>query len=93
MNVNVLAIDELPDGFLLYFIIFLSMVGGFDIITEILNEHKDFFSKNLIKKMILWSIIYLKTKSIYKASLISIVVVLLLPRIFFGKPTSPRIKT
>jgi len=84
--------DKLPEGDAAYFIVLLSTLGGFLIISEIVDEFPEFFSGNTIKKIILWSFIYTQTKSIGGTSLYSIIIVLLFPTVFFGKPSGVKLK-
>lgn len=62
----------------------LSIFGLYDITKEIVEDHQDVLSKNLVKKVILFSALYLKTESIYTSSLLSIIIILLFPKVFFG---------
>jgi hypothetical protein len=62
----------------------LSLFGLFDISKEIIEDHQDMMSKNFVKKVILFSALYLKTESIYTSSLLSIIIVLSFPKVFFG---------
>lgn len=79
------------DNPIFYVLAIIAMIGAYDIMDEILRQSVEIFSMNIIKKITLWSIIYLKTKSIFYSSLLSILVVLTFPKIFFGQPTSPRL--
>jgi hypothetical protein len=82
--------DTLPDNNLLYYIIIIvTLMGTFDIIREIKENSGDLFAENFMKKIILWTMIYLRTNSIFYSSIISTSIVLLLPRIFFGKKSRP----
>jgi hypothetical protein len=84
--------DKIREGTLLFYVmILLTMVGTFDIVSEILNNSTTVFSQNYTKKIILWTIIYMQTKSIYYSSVIGICIVMLFPNIFFGKLTGPRL--
>lgn len=84
--------DKIIEGTpLFYGMLVLSMIGSFDIISEILNNNVKTFSKNFTKKVILWVVIYLQIKSIFYASLIASCIVLMFPDVFFGEPSSPRL--
>ena len=76
---------------LFYIMLILSMIGSFDIISEILNNNVNIFSQNLTKKVILWVAVYIQTKSIFYSSLVASCIVLSFPRVFFGELTSPRL--
>lgn len=84
--------DILPEGDFSYVIVVLSTLGGFLIISEVLDEFPEFFSGNSMKKVILWSFIYTQSKSIGIASFYSIIVALLFPTIFFGDITGVKLK-
>ena len=77
---------------ILYLFMVISLAGIYDITSEIMDDHLDWFSKNSVKKLMVFSVVYLKTKSIYISSLISICLFLAFPRVFFGKPTHPKLK-
>jgi hypothetical protein len=68
----------------------LSIFGLYNITQEIVEDHQDLLSKNLVKKVILFSALYLKTESIYTTSLLSIIIVLLFPKVFFGPQSRPK---
>lgn len=85
-------LDKIPDGDASYFIVILSTMGGFLILGEILDEFPEFFSSNSMKKFILWCFIYSQIKTIGIASLYSIIIVLLFPKIFFGTPSGIKLK-
>jgi hypothetical protein len=70
----------------------ISIVGIYDIIDEILEDNNTYFSHNFTKKILIFSAIYLKTKSIRIASLLSIIIILLFPKVFSGPLTSTRKK-
>ena len=74
------------------FILFLglSIFGLYDITREILEENQDFLSKNFVKKTILFSALYLKSESLYTSSLLSVFVIMLFPKVFFGEQTKPK---
>jgi hypothetical protein len=69
------------------FLTILSIIGIYDILNEVTQDYDDYLSKNYVKKIILFSVIYMKTSSIYTASLISIIFFLLFPKVFFGEQT------
>ena len=84
--------DKINEGSpLFYIMIVLSMIGSFDIISEILNDNVNVFSQNLTKKVILWVAVYIQTKSIFYSSLVASCIVLIFPSVFFGDRTSPRL--
>jgi hypothetical protein len=87
---DMLKKDTIP-GDIATLVAAVSLIGGFMVINEILDEYPHFFCQNKVKKVILWCIVYLQVKSISKASFISIIIVLLFPRIFFGKITGRKI--
>jgi hypothetical protein len=68
----------------------LSIVGLVDISQEIIEQNASILSQNMIKKILLFSVIYMKTQSIYNTSLVCIIVFLLFPTVFFGEPTNSR---
>lgn len=80
------------DNPIFYIMAILAMIGSYDIMDEILKNSINIFSTNIVKKTTLWAVIYLKTKSIFYASFISIIIVLAFPKIFFGKISSPRLE-
>lgn len=80
------------DSPILYILVILSMIGAYDIFSEILDNTSNVFSKNFTKKIILWAALYNQTKSIFYTSVISTCIVLAFPTIFFGKETSPRLE-
>jgi hypothetical protein len=76
------------DGWLFYIFFIISMFGVYDIISEIIDDNIDFFSKNFYKKLAVFAVVYIKAQSIYISSVISIVIFLLFPKVFFGEPTT-----
>lgn len=74
-------------------LIFLSIIGIYDIVNEITQDYDEVLSRNYVKKIMLFSAIYLKTSSIYISSLVSIIFFLLFPKVFFGKQTSYKNKS
>lgn len=74
------------------FILFLglSIFGLYDITREILDDHQDFLSKNFVKKVILFSALYLKSESLYISSMLSVFIILIFPKVFFGEQTGPK---
>lgn len=75
---------------LTYVLLLLSMIGTFDIMSEIADDNAETVTLNFTKKIVLWAAIYLQTKSIFYTSLISSCIVLSFPRVFFGKQSGPR---
>lgn len=88
---KIINFDTVPES-AMTLVVIASLAGGYLVINEILDEYPMFFCQNITKKIMLWCIIYIQTKSIYNASFISIMIVLLFPRVFFGKITGPRLK-
>jgi ABC-type transporter Mla maintaining outer membrane lipid asymmetry permease subunit MlaE len=88
---DILNVDKVPEQ-LTSVLIIVSLMGSYLVVNEILDEYPNFFCQNMTKKIILWCVVYLQTKSISTASLVCIVIVLLFPRIFFGKLTGSRVK-
>jgi hypothetical protein len=68
----------------------LGIVGLVDISQEIIQQNSTILSSNMIKKILLFSVIYMKTQSIYNTSLVCIIVFLLFPVVFFGEPTNSK---
>lgn len=82
--------DKIPeDNLLWYLIVIASIISTVDISTEILEHSAPILAENMVKKLMLWCLVYIKTKSIYYSCLISILIIILFPKIFFGKKTSP----
>lgn len=78
--------DKLPQESTLFYIIsILALIGSIDIIDEILNHACNITSTNTVKKILLWTVIYTKTQSVFHSTLFSIIIILLFPKIFFGK--------
>jgi len=69
--------------FILFFI--LSVIGVQDIISEIHQDYADILSKNYIKKLFVFCVVYVKTESLEVASLVSIILFLAFPKVFFWK--------
>jgi len=90
-SADILNVDKVPEE-LSSVLIIVSLVGSYLVIGEMSDEYPDFFCQNMTKKIILWCVVYVQTKSISTASLVCIVVVLLFPRIFFGKLSGSRVK-
>jgi hypothetical protein len=89
LHVPVLVTDNLgEESPLTIILIMLSLVGIFDIVNEILEDYHDIISKNYMKKILLFSALYIKTRSIYVSSVVSIIVVLLFYNVFFGKQST-----
>lgn len=74
-------------------LIFLSIIGIYDIVNEITQDYDEILSRNYVKKIMLFSAIYLKTSSVYISSIVSIIFFLLFPKVFFGKQTSYKTKS
>jgi carbon starvation protein CstA len=70
--------------------VILSVVGIIDIVNEMIEDYRDVLSKNYMKKILLFAALYMKTRSIYISSIVSIVVVLLFNKVFFGPQTGPK---
>ena len=68
----------------------MSMIGMYDIIQEIMQDHEDIFKKNIVKKALVFSGLYLKTESIFTSSIVSIILFLSFPKVFFGEPTTKK---
>jgi hypothetical protein len=81
------------DSIIVHIFFILAMFGIYDITSEIVDENLQIFSKNFFKKTVLFAAIYVKLKSVYEASVISIILILMFPHVFFGPPTHPRIKS
>ena len=69
------------------FLTIISIIGIYDIVNEITQDYDNYLSKNYVKKIMLFSVIYMKTSSIYTSSLVSIIIFLLFPKVFFGEQT------
>ena len=87
---KILNVDKVPKELTIVLAV-VSLIGGYLVTNEILEEYPNFFCQNMTKKIILWSVLYLQTKSLYSASLVSTVIVLLFPKIFFGKLTGTKV--
>lgn len=74
-------------------LVVLSIVGLYDIMEEIMNENYIYFSQNFMKKLLVFSALYLKTESVHTASLLSIIIILAFPKVFSGGFTSSRDKS
>jgi hypothetical protein len=74
-------------------LIFLSIIGIYDIVNEITQDYDEILSRNYVKKIMLFSAIYLKSSSIYVSSIVCIIFFLLFPKVFFGKQTSYKTRT
>lgn len=70
----------------------ISLVGIYDIIDEMIEENVDLFTENISKKILLFSVVFLRTNSIYLSSVVSIIIILLFPKVFFGCKTGKRLK-
>jgi hypothetical protein len=66
----------------------LSTIGIYDITREIIQDHKEIFKQNIVKKVLVFSGLYLRTNSIFNSSVISIIIFLLFPKVFFGETTT-----
>lgn len=66
----------------------LSTIGIYDITREIIQDHKEIFKQNMVKKALVFSGLYLRTNSIFNSSVIAITIFLLFPKVFFGEPTT-----
>ena len=80
------------DSPIVYFFFIVAMLGLYDITSEIVDANLQLFSKNSYKKICFFAAVYLKEKSIFTSSIISIIVFLLFPKVFFGPPTHPRLR-
>lgn len=85
--------DTLPEDNIFYYIIVVaSVISTVDITSEMLESGISIFARNDVKKLMLWTLIYTKTKSIIYTSAISILVFAFFPKVFFGQVTSPTLK-
>jgi hypothetical protein len=66
----------------------LSTIGIYDITREIIQDHKEIFKQNIVKKALVFSGMYLRTNSIFNSCVISIIIFLLFPKVFFGETTT-----
>jgi len=76
-----------------YILVPLVLVGTYPLISEINAHSKEFFSQNYTKWITLWSIFYLKTNDYVYSSIVSLIIMITLPSIFFGKITYANEKT
>lgn len=63
------------------------IVGAFPLVTEINKSSKPFFSENYIKWIVLWGMFYSKTHNLLYSTIISLFIMSMFPRIFFGEKT------
>jgi hypothetical protein len=68
----------------------MSLIGIQDIISEIHKDYANILSKNYIKKLFVFCAVYVKTANLGVASLVSVILFLTFPKVFFGKQTSVR---
>lgn len=84
--------DKIPDDNLLSGVLaLLAFIGAFDLVSEILDNVAGITSSNFVKKILLWAVVYSKTKSAVFTTAISIVIIAMLPKVFFGELTGPRV--
>lgn len=70
-----------------YFITPFILIGTFPLVSEINQNSRPFFSSNYVKWIVLLGMFYTKTSN-WKYSIgISIFIMFMFPRIFFGKNT------
>lgn len=80
--------DQISEANPIYvLLLMISSIGIFDISREIIDDNKHVFSKNFMKKIMLFSFLYIKTKSISQASLLSVMIFILFKKVFFGETT------
>ena len=79
--------DTNPIVILMYII---SLIGFYDVSQEMIDDNVNILSKNIIKKILLFTILYLKTGSVYISSICSIITSLVFYKVFFGPQTSSR---
>lgn len=84
-----MILDKIPRENPLFIIIFiLSLIGTYDIISEISKDYDNILSQNIVKKILTFAAIYIKTSSIYLSSLISLIMMLIFRKVYFGPQTS-----
>ncbi len=63
------------------------LIGTFPLISEINQSSKPFFAQNYTKWIVLWGMFYSKTNDWKYSLIISILIMMIFPSIFFGKLT------
>lgn len=92
MKFNLPSYDKIPEDNLLYGVLsLLAFIGAFDLVSEILDSIAGVSSSNFVKKILLWAVIYSKTKSVVFTTIVAIVIIAMLPKVFFGELTGPRV--
>jgi K+-sensing histidine kinase KdpD len=77
---------------IIIFLHIIALIGFYDVTQEMIEENSNILSENIVKKILLFAVLYLKTKSIFISSVCSIITVLLFHKVFFGPKTSSRKK-
>jgi hypothetical protein len=70
-----------------YLIAPFAIVGAYPLVAEINDSTKPFFSENYIKWVVIWSLFYSKTSDIMYSTAVSVLIMIMFPKIFFGKKT------
>lgn len=65
----------------------LVLIGTFPLVSEINQSSEPFFSENYIKWLVLWGMFYTKTSDWKYSIIVSVVIMMLFPSIFFGEKT------
>ncbi len=86
-----LSTDKLDDtNPLVIFMYIISLIGFYDVSQEMIDDNANILSKNIIKKILLFTVLYLKTGSIFISSVCSIITSLIFYKVFYGAQTSSR---